>query len=66
MTDKASFKRALKERLAEGLRRGSVNHASAISVGKGGSHTSVSTRQTVTQRDGKTEVTEVREERRGS
>jgi hypothetical protein len=65
MTEKASFKRALKDRLAEGLRKGSVNHATAVNIGVGGS-TSVSTRQTVTQRDGQTVVKEVREERRGS
>lgn len=64
MRDKTAFKKALKERIGEALRQGPVNHASAINVGKRSSRTSVSTRQTVTQRDGKTEVTEVREERR--
>ena len=66
MTDKASFKKALKDRLAEGLRQGHINHATAINVGESGKRTSVSTRQTVTQRNGKTEVTEIREERRES
>lgn len=66
MTEKESFKKAMKERVAKALRDGPVNHAAAINVGKSNSHTSVSTRQTVTQRDGKTEVTEVREERRES
>ena len=66
MTEKASFKKALKDRLAEAMRQGHINHASAINVGQPGSRTSVSTRQTVTQRNGKTEITEVREERRES
>lgn len=66
MTEKESFKKVLKERVAKALRDAPVNHASAINVGKQSCHTSVSTRQTVTQRNGKTEVTEVREERRES
>ena len=64
MTEKESFMKVLKERVAKALRDAPVNHATAINVGKSSSHTSVSTRQTVIQRDGKTEVTEVREERR--
>lgn len=66
MTEKDSFKRVIKDRVASALRDAPVNHASAINVGKRSSRTSVSTRQTVTQRDGQTEVTEVREERRES
>ena len=66
MTEKDSFKKAIKERLTQALREGPVNHATAINVGESNSHTSVSTRQTVTQRNGETEVTEIREERRES
>ena len=66
MTEKESFKKALKERVSKALRDGPVNHVTAINVGGSTSRTSVSTRQTVTQRNGKTEVTEVREERRES
>ena len=66
MTDKAPLKDTIKERVTKALRDGPVNHVAAINVGKSSSHTSVSTRQTVTQRKGKTQVTEVREERRES
>ena len=66
MTENESFKKAIKDRIAKARRDAPVNQASAINVGKGSSHTSVSTRQTVTQRNGKTQVTEVREERRES
>ncbi len=64
MTEKESLKKALKERVASVLREGPVNHAASINVGETGSHTSVSTRQKVTHRNGTSEVTEVREERR--
>ena len=66
MTEKESLKKAIKDRVAKALREAPINHATAVNVGKRSSHTSVSTRQTVTQRNGKTEVTEVREERRES
>ena len=66
MTDRESLKKLVKERVAKALRDGRVNHAASINLGGSGSHTRVSTRQTVTQRNGKTEVTEVREERRES
>ena len=64
MTQKESVKKVIKERVAKALRDAPVNHATAINVGEANSHVSVSTRQTVTQRNGKTEVTEVHEERR--
>ena len=58
------WKRALKDSVSKAIRRGPVNHVSAINVGKGSSHTSVSSRQTVRQKDGKTTITEVRKEHR--
>lgn len=66
MPDKSTLKKALKDGVKQALRDGHVNRATAINVGEGDSRTSVSTRQTVTRKDGESEVIEVREERRGS
>ena len=65
MTDKAPLKKVLKDGIEEAIRRGPVNKAAAINIGEGSTHTGVSTRQTITHKDGKTTVTEIREEHRG-
>ena len=65
MTDKRRSLRDELKKLIDSANHETSNVASAINVGKGDHRSSISSRQRIVQRDGKTEtVTETREERR--